>query len=191
MKSPLNASQGQKLLHYARCVIAERLGLVQAEDEPCTDPGLTVQGGTFVTLKIGGGLRGCIGNLEPGGTISTDIRHNALGAAFHDHRFSPLTPAEFSRLHISISVLTHSAPLEYRDGDDLVARLRPGIDGVILRHGRRTATFLPQVWEQLPDPVQFLTHLCLKAGLPEGQWRSGDVEILTYQVQYFAEEDEG
>ena len=119
--------------------------------------------------------------------IVSGVRENAINAAFHDPRFSPLKKKELDAVHIEVSVLSEPVPLAYTDADDLVAKLRPGIDGVILKKGHASATFLPQVWEQLPKPEQFLSHLCMKAGLPADQWREGDVTVLAYQVQYFEE----
>lgn len=190
MKSEISRQQGRRLLAFARGVIAQRLGIVLDDgyDEPDDDV-LKQQVGTFVTLKIDNRLRGCIGNLEPSGTIVESIRRNAVSSAFNDHRFSPLTADEFKDMYINISILSKPDRLEYLDGDDLVNRLRPGTDGVILSKGRASATFLPQVWEQLPDPGQFLEHLCLKAGLARSAWKQEHPEIFIYHVQYF-EEDE-
>jgi AmmeMemoRadiSam system protein A len=115
------------------------------------------------------------------------VRDNALNAAFHDPRFSPLRKKELDQVHIEVSVLSEPVPLAYTDTDDLLSRLRPGTDGVIIKKGLASATFLPQVWEQLPQPEAFLSHLCMKAGLPAGQWRGGDLTVLAYQVQYFEE----
>ena len=87
-----------------------------------------------------------------------------------------------------MSVLTEPVPLDYTDADDLLVKLNPGVDGVIIKKGYASATFLPQVWEQLPQPEPFLSHLCMKAGLPAGQWRKGGLTVLVYRVQYFEEE---
>ncbi|HKJ65638.1 MAG TPA: AmmeMemoRadiSam system protein A [Desulfopila sp.] len=182
----LTQKQGAELVRLARVAIAARLGM--PEEEPMVvDEALQARGGTFVTLKLDNQLRGCIGNIEPVGPIVDSIRDNAVNAAFHDYRFSALTPAEYEKVNISVSVLTPAVALDYQDGDDLAAKLRPGIDGVILRYGRNSATFLPQVWEQLPDARQFLGHLCLKAGLASDFWEGGEADILLYQVQNFPE----
>ena len=187
MDDMLTAEQGAFLLRLARLAIEEKMG--RKETIPAAeDTALQRKSGTFVTLKIAGQLRGCIGNLEPAGSIADGIQRNALNAAFHDHRFLPLTPEELDQVHIDISILTPASPLSYSDGDDLLRKLRPGIDGIILSHGAAMATFLPQVWEQLPQPEQFLGHLCLKAGLPERAWHDSHPEILVYRVQCFAEE---
>jgi len=182
----LTQKQGAELVCLARAEIAARLGM--NEEKPvAVDEALQARGGTFVTLKLDNQLRGCIGNIEPVGPIVDSVRDNAVNAAFHDYRFAALTPAEYEKINISVSVLTPAVPLEYKDGDDLAAKLRPGIDGVILRYGRNSATFLPQVWEQLPDVGQFLGHLCLKAGLASNFWEEGEADILLYQVQNFQE----
>jgi AmmeMemoRadiSam system protein A len=187
MDDMLTAEQGAFLLRLARLAIAEKLG-GQEKIPVAEDAALQRESGTFVTLKIAGQLRGCIGNLEPAGSIIDGIHRNALNAAFHDYRFSPLSQEERDQVHIDISILTPASPLLYSDAADLLQKIRPGIDGIILSHGSARATFLPQVWEQLPQPEQFLGHLCLKAGLPEQAWRDSHPEILVYRVQCFAEE---
>ena len=185
----LTDKQGQTLLKLARKTLVQKLSKRTVPSVP-DDPALLVQAATFVTLKIDGKLRGCIGNLEPVGPLWEGIRDNAINAAFNDYRFSPLTPEELSAVHLDISILSQPQPLQYDDPDDLPKKLRPGIDGVILRDGHRSATFLPQVWQQLSTPGQFLDHLCLKAGLPQQTWRQKKLSIQTYQVQCFEEEQE-
>ena len=188
MLNRLTEGQGSLLLQLAREIIAEKLGKKPAGSKgDGVEPALQAECGTFVTLKIGGQLRGCMGNLEPVGSIYDSVRRNALNAAFHDPRFPELTAEELAQVHIDISILSRPQPLVYRDGPDLVARLRPGIDGVILRQGRHGATFLPQVWEQLPMAEDFLTHLCRKAGLPGTAWLDLHPDVETYQVQCFEE----
>ncbi|HOS96220.1 MAG TPA: AmmeMemoRadiSam system protein A, partial [Deltaproteobacteria bacterium] len=141
-----------------------------------------------VTLTMGGELRGCIGSLEARDSIVDGVRHNALNAAFRDPRFPALTRKELDRVRIEVSVLTEPRPLAYTDAQDLLNKIRPGIDGLIIRKGFAAATFLPQVWDQLPDKKEFLEHLCMKAGLPHDAWTKGDLEVQTYQVQYFEED---
>lgn len=185
----LTNQQGQTLVRLARQQIEGHLGV--ATDHPVTeaelaDPALQQKNGVFVTLHKRGALRGCIGSLAAVEPIGEGIRRNALNAAFQDYRFAALTADELPELHVEVSVLTEPQPLAYRNADELLSRLRPGIDGVILRGpGRASATFLPQVWQQLPAPEQFLGHLCRKAGLAENAWRSGNLDISTYQVQSF------
>jgi AmmeMemoRadiSam system protein A len=191
MLNRLTEGQGSLLLQLARETIALKLGRTlekrEGSRDAAVDPLLQVECGTFVTLKIDGQLRGCMGNLEPVGSIYDSIRRNALNAAFHDPRFPELTAEELAQVHIDISILSRPQPLVYRDGPDLIARLRPGIDGVILKLGRQGATFLPQVWEQLPLAEDFLAHLCRKAGLPGTAWLDLHPEVETYQVQCFEE----
>jgi AmmeMemoRadiSam system protein B/AmmeMemoRadiSam system protein A len=188
-----NAAHGQVLVKLARHTIMERLGRSLPSSEvnllkmAMQDKNFQSHCGTFVTLKIQGQLRGCIGNLTPAESIANGIKRNAINAAFHDPRFAPLSTDELEQTEIEVSILTEPHPLEYRDSDDLIDKLRVNIDGVIIRKGHASATFLPQVWEQLPKPEDFLTHLCMKAGLPSDAWKSSQLEILTYQVQYFAE----
>lgn len=186
-------AQGRLLVKLARQTISERLG-VKAADSESDAPAPALQDdcfklhcGTFVTLKIQGQLRGCIGNLTASESVLNGVRRNAINAAFHDPRFSPLSKDELDRTEIEVSILTEPQPLEYRDGQDLIQKLRTHVDGVIIRKGHASATFLPQVWEQLPEPDDFLTHLCRKAGLPADAWKSSNLEVLTYQVQYFEE----
>jgi AmmeMemoRadiSam system protein A len=138
-------------------------------------------------LHLDGQLRGCIGTLAATESIVEGVKRNALNAALHDHRFSPVKPEELDSIVIEVSVLTDPTPVEYTDGADLLTKLNPGVDGVIIRQGAARATFLPQVWDQLSGPEEFLTHLCLKAGLAGDAWQTSKVEVLIYQVQYFEE----
>ena len=186
----LSKHQGQALGRLARKAIMEKLGLKSAktESDPMTDNCFQEHRGTFVTLTINKQLRGCIGNLESTESIMAGIKRNAVNAAFHDPRFAPLKADELDQVGIEISILTEPQPLEYRGSKDLLTKLRPHVDGVILRKGKASATFLPQVWEQLPKPEHFLSHLCRKAGLSADTWEKTQLEISTYQVQYFEEE---
>lgn len=141
-----------------------------------------------MTLTLNGQLRGCIGNMSSTLNLRDGVRQNAISAAFHDPRFSPLTEAELDKVHIEISILTDPRPLEYSGGDDLIRKLRPNVDGVIISKGHKQATFLPQVWKQLPRPDDFLSRLCTKAGLPARTWQAGALDVKTYQVISFEEE---
>ncbi len=185
--------QGEILVKLARKTILENLGKKMASDharqlsDALKDSCFNERRGTFVTLKIDGRLRGCIGSLTSNESILTGIRRNALNAAFRDLRFPPLTTDEFKHVDIEISILTEPQLLEYTDYSDLLSKLRVNVDGVIIRKGRAVATFLPQVWKQLPEPEIFLSHLCSKAGLPKNAWQNTKLEVLTYQVQYFEE----
>ena len=146
-------------------------------------------GASFVTLTISrsGALRGCIGALEAYQPLAEDVREHALAAALDDPRFPPVAQAELNRIKLEVSRLTAPQPLEYSSSDELLKRLRPHVDGVILKDGYRRATFLPQVWEKLPDPADFLNHLCQKMGVGLDSWRTRKLQVLIYQVEEFSE----
>ena len=191
----LSPENGGCLLRLARATIAAHMKRPvtdvdrRAIEDDLRDPVFTSPCGTFVTLKKKGCLRGCIGSLASTVPLMESIRQNAVNAAFQDPRFPPLEPEELNLIVIEVSILTPPEPLDYANGDDLLERLRPGTDGVILRKGSASATFLPQVWKQLPRCQDFLSHLCLKAGLPAQAWCEGDMQVETYQVQSFGERD--
>ncbi|MBT8328680.1 MAG: AmmeMemoRadiSam system protein A [Desulfofustis sp.] len=183
---------GPRLLKLVRDTIGQHLGVIDKVDQAGLEgEPLRQELATFVTLKIEGRLRGCIGNLEPAGPLLGTLAQNGHHAAFNDHRFSPLSVEEFERVQIDVSILSKPVPLDYTDGQDLLTKLRPDIDGVILEKGKARATFLPQVWKQLPEPKQFMEHLCRKAGLSPRAWQGKDIEIYLYQVQSFNEETHG
>lgn len=186
----LSEEQGKYLLAVARKRIEQVLfGRQETEERSEQDLAslFTEKRGTFVTLTKNGQLRGCIGHIIPEESLIEGIRINAINAAFRDPRFPPVSPEEWDQIKIEISILTEPNPLNYTDGKDLLEKIRPNVDGVIIKKGAHQATFLPQVWEQLPDKEDFLTHLCLKAGLSGEAWREGDLEVSTYQVQAFEE----
>jgi len=189
-----NQKHGQALVKLARKTIMERFGQKMAEHESDSLSAVLKDRcfhkccGTFVTLKINDQLRGCIGNLTANESVLEGVRRNAINAAFHDPRFSPLIAKELENVDIEVSILTEPKLLEYRDSSDLLSKLRVNVDGVIIRKGSASATFLPQVWEQLPKSEEFLAHLCMKAGLPANTWKKDALEVKTYQVQYFDEE---
>jgi len=149
---------------------------------------LQQEGASFVTLTEDGELRGCIGALEPYQALVQDVCEHAAAAAMDDYRFTPVHPREVSSLTIEISRLTVPQPLEYQQPVELLTCLQPGVDGVILRDGPHRATFLPQVWEKLPVPATFLSHLCQKMGAPSDLWRRKVLQVFTYQVEEFQEE---
>lgn len=191
----LTEEQGKALLWLAREIIARQLGKEPREPAPdiaacLREQALQEKRGTFVTLKEHGALRGCIGTLAGIDPIVEGVKRNALHAAFDDSRFSPVDSRELPALEVEVSILTAPQPLIYKTSEELLACLQPGVDGVIIKKGVQGATFLPQVWEQLPAPEDFLAHLCRKAGLPAEAWRSGTLEVLTYRVQYFEEQGE-
>jgi len=150
---------------------------------------LQADGASFVTLTIDGQLRGCIGALEAYQPLVLDVQEHAAAAASEDYRFPRVKPEEVPYLQIEISRLTPTLPLDYVDSNDLISKLRPGIDGVLIRDGARRATFLPQVWEKLPVVQNFLAHLCVKMGAPEDYWQYRKLDVSTYQVEEFKEED--
>jgi AmmeMemoRadiSam system protein A len=150
-------------------------------------PHLSENGASFVTLTINGQLRGCIGALEAYQPLVDDVREHAVAAALQDPRFPQLDESELKQIHIEVSRLTAPLPLLYSSPEDLLARLNPHVDGVILRDGFRRATFLPQVWEQLPDAEGFLSHLCAKMGARANLWRDTKLQVHVYQVEEFHE----
>lgn len=175
---------GPVLLAHARQAIARELGL-EAPPAP-VDPRLAERGASFVTLTQGGELRGCIGSLNAHRPLGQDVEDNARGAAFRDPRFAPVTVQEWPGLGVEVSLLSAPEFMEFRDETEVLARLRPGIDGVIFFNGCQKATFLPQVWEQLPEPGNFLAALKRKAGLAVDFW-GPNVMVATYQVQKWKE----
>jgi AmmeMemoRadiSam system protein A len=175
---------GSVLLQLARAAIAGRFG--QAAPATADLPELHQPGATFVTLTRHGQLRGCIGSLEAWRPLLTDVQENALAAAFRDPRFEPLTAEEWPLTRVEVSLLTAPEPMNFRDEADALSQLRPLVDGVIFTAGRRRSTFLPQVWEQLPEPREFMAHLKQKAGLPGSYWGS-DVRLERYAVQKWKE----
>jgi MEMO1 family protein len=192
-KRQLNEDEGHALVKLARQTIMTKLGRQVPKDEAdalaqrLQDSCFKSRCGTFVTLKIADQLRGCIGNLTATDPLQEGVRRNAIHAAFHDPRFPPLAPEELDRVQIEVSILTEPQGISYTNASDLIRKLHPHVDGVIIRKGAASATFLPQVWEQLPSPEDFLSHLCRKAGLPSYEWQNASLEVLTYQVQYFEE----
>jgi AmmeMemoRadiSam system protein A len=163
---------GPTLLALARGAIAARL---HVNPTPVDDsaPWLDAPGAVFVTLTEDGTLRGCIGSIEPYRPLRDDVRHNARAAAFADPRFPPLTADELPRVRIEVSLLSPREALRPGSRAEVLAQLRPGVDGVVLSHGRHRGVFLPQVWEQVPVPERFLERLVAKAGLPSGWWHPG------------------
>lgn len=189
--SKFTHEDGKYLISLARKTIEERLKgkkTVETGHDRTLPPRFYERRGTFVTLTINGMLRGCIGHIVPQEPVIEGVKENAINAAFKDPRFNPLRRDELDKIKIEVSILTDPQPLEYKDAKELLSKLRPGIDGVIIKKGFHQATFLPQVWEQLPRKEEFLTHLCIKAGLDGDAWRREKLEVLTYQVQAFEEE---
>jgi AmmeMemoRadiSam system protein A len=177
--------QGRVLLPIARAAIARALGISQTADESA--PWLAQQGACFVTLTQYGELRGCIGTLEPHRSLLADIKSNAVSAALRDPRFPPLSKEELGITAIEISLLSPTEPMLFINETDALAQLRPGVDGIVFEYDGYRSTFLPQVWEQLPAPQQFMAHLKRKAGLPENFWAEG-IKLSRYTVTKWSEE---
>jgi len=188
-RSRLTEEEGEELLRVARETIRHALFGGESADREDThsSPKFAEKRGTFVTLTISRGLRGCIGHIIPQETLIEGVKMNALNAAFRDPRFRPLSKTEFDQTKIEVSILTEPRPLAYSDSAELLEKLEPGKDGVIIKKGYRQATFLPQVWEQLQDKKAFLSQLCMKAGLATNAWEDEELDVLTYQVQAFHE----
>lgn len=175
---------GRVLLSIARAAIGAELGLRPAG--AADHDALSSPAATFVTLMHTGELRGCIGSLEPRRPLGVDVRENAVAAAFRDPRFAPLSAAEFEATAIEVSLLSAAVRLDVRDEPDLLARLRPGVDGLILAHGTHRATFLPQVWDSLAEPRDFVSALKRKAGLSSEFW-SSQLSVSRYTVTKWTE----
>lgn len=186
---PLSVDDRLTLLKLARQAIeygarGERLPRLDLEkfSVPLQEPGAS-----FVTLTRGGRLRGCIGTLEAYQPLVEDVREHAQAAAFQDYRFPPVTLKELAALRIEVSRLTPPEELDYDWPDELPAKLRPHVDGVTLMDGMRRATFLPQVWEKISSPDEFLDQLCAKMGASPDTWRRRKLRVQTYQVEEFHE----
>jgi AmmeMemoRadiSam system protein A len=177
---------GRALLAIARSAIGTELGIGQIAD--ANHAALAQPAATFVTLKRSGELRGCIGSLKPLRALAVDVRENAIAAAFRDPRFPPLAVVEFASTSVEVSLLSADERLDVSDEHDLLVRLRPGVDGLVLEYGRHRATFLPQVWESLPEPRSFVTALKRKAGLPGDFW-SPQLNVSRYGVTKWTESE--
>lgn len=182
----LPSAQQQILLHVARQSIEH--GLRHHQPLPVNpadfDVNLQHRRACFVTLERHGQLRGCIGMLEAVRALAVDVAENAFAAAFRDPRFPALSGAELEDLELHISILGEPQVLQFFDETSLLCQLQPGKDGLILQEGSRRATFLPSVWQQLPEAGEFLAHLKLKAGLPAHYW-SDSLQVSRYQCQIF------
>ncbi len=188
-QAAFNSAERRFLLELARKTLSQvtagkPLTVLESDVVPAA---CRAEKGCFVTLTKAGDLRGCIGNIMPTGPLYLSVIENARSAALRDPRFHPVTADEAAKLHIEISVLSLPEPLAFSNPEDLLAKLQPHRDGVVLRIGARGATFLPQVWEQLPEKTQFLSHLSAKAGCPADAWRGRDVTVSIYHVEAFQE----
>lgn len=188
MMSNLTEKDKAFLVRLARSAIEAALDMGQKEAMPDdVSQAVLKKGGCFVTLHKKGALRGCIGTIEPVQSLAKGVEENALNAAFKDPRFPSLVAEELPDIDLEVSVLTVPRKLVYTDPDDLKRKLKPGIHGVILSNGWRRSTFLPQVWDQLPEPELFLRHLCEKAGLHRNCWQDPKTEVEVYEAIYFSE----
>ena len=190
MEANLTEAEKKLLLQLARQALESA---VRGQPLPPLDPsGLTPplqsDGVCFVTLtKRDGELRGCIGALQPYQPLAEDVREHTMAAALQDYRFPPVRPDELPGIAIEISRLTTPTPLTYTTPEDLLASLHPGLDGVILRDGSHRSTFLPQVWEKVPDKAEFMDELCSKMGARYDLWRHKHLDVALYQVEDFHE----
>jgi AmmeMemoRadiSam system protein A len=192
MAENLSVEEQQVLLKLAR----EALDCAVAQEQPPPadlsrlPPRLRDRGACFVTL-LGpqNELRGCIGTVEAHAPLAHDVQRNTMGSALRDPRFPPVRRDELDSLRIELSILTPPVCLAFDGPDDLLRRIRPGIDGIIIGKGWHRATLLPSVWEKISDPVQFLNTLCYKAGLPMEEWREPGMEIYVYQALKVREEN--
>ena len=182
----LTEAERETLLDIARHSIAYGLQHGRAATVTVADysPALQEIKATFITLQIDGELRGCIGTLQAHRPLVEDVADNAYAAAFRDPRFPMLTKAEYERLQYHISILSTPEPMKFKDEQDLLSQLRPGVDGLVLEEGRFRGTFLPQVWDSLPDSKSFLRHLKQKAGLSPDYW-SSTIKVQKYTVEEF------
>ena len=183
---PFPADAGSVLLPLARAAIAAELGLGQAASGE--QPWLRQEGASFITLMREGKLRGCIGTLRPHRALAEDVMANAVGAAFRDPRFTPLTAAEFAAVSVEVSLLSALEPMSFSDEPDALRQLRAGTDGLVFQYGHHNSTFLPQVWENFKEPSEFLAHLKYKAGLPPDFWDK-EVRLSRYTVLKWREAD--
>ncbi len=190
MTTPLTPQEKAILLRLARESI--RYGLESGKplmlDISSLPESLQQTRASFVTLHKHGQLRGCIGSIIPTRPLALDVSHNAFAAAFEDPRFPPVQASELDDLDIEISILSMPEPIEFSSEEDLLEKIRPGIDGLILKEGPYSGTFLPSVWEQIPDKREFLRQLKRKAGLPADYW-SPTIRVFRYTTDSFSEKD--
>jgi uncharacterized protein len=176
--------RGKILLPIARAAISRVLNVSHTADESA--PWLAEHGASFITLTQRGELRGCIGSLQAHRSLLDDVKHNAVSAAMRDPRFTPLSLEELDITTVEISLLSTAQAMQVRDEADALVQLSPGVDGIIFEYGRYRSTFLPQVWESLAQPRDFLAMLRRKAGLPDNFWAEG-VKLSRYSVTKWSE----
>jgi AmmeMemoRadiSam system protein A len=176
---------GEVLPSLARAAIASRFGLWFEHHKDTVL--LNEHGASFVTLTQAGNLRGCIGSLQAFRPLHDDVKENAIAAAFSDPRFKPLSATEYNEICIEVSLLSALTAMTVSDEDDAMTQFRPGVDGIVLQCGDKRGTFLPQVWESLPEPRRFLQELKRKAGLPADFW-SVEIRLYRYHVDKWSED---
>jgi len=179
-----SAAEGIVLLALARVAIERELG--RPATAPDTADWLRAPGASFVTLKQSEKLRGCIGTLQAHRALADDVQANALAAAFRDPRFKPLTRDELDTTKVEVSLLSALTPIIFDDEASALSQLKPGIDGLVFEYGYHKSTFLPQVWEDLQEPAEFVSTLKQKAGLPPDFW-DRDVKLARYAVSKWSE----
>jgi len=186
----LTEKEKKILLRVARASISAAVGHTPPPelDIQTQSPSLRADGASFVTLTKNGRLRGCIGTMQPYQPLIADVQEHAIASAMSDFRFPQVKENELAEIKIEISRLTPLVKLSYHTTEELINSLRVGIDGVLIRSASGQATFLPQVWEQLPKPEEFLSHLCLKMGVSSDYWKEHQMQVFTYQVEKFREE---
>ena len=183
------------LLRLARLEIATELGLDWSNysnaEKTTPSQELKKNNGTFVTLNLDENLRGCIGQIQTTQSLERTVKDNAYSSAFRDSRFAPLTNKEFNLINIEISILSEPVKLTYTNVDDLLNKIKKDEHGLIIHKGSRSATFLPQVWEDIATKQEFLQHLCMKAGLNYDEWKKNTLDVYTYTVEHFNEKELG
>lgn len=185
----LSPAEAEQLLEIARRALNEAIETEQQWEPDLRQlpEALCAPGSSFVTLFTRGELHGCIGSVEYRRPLALDVAHNAVSAALRDPRFPPLTADELTETEIEVSVLTPMQPCPYRDLADLAAKVRPGIDGVLVERGWQRGLLLPQVWEKLPDPQQFLAHVALKANASVSIYRASGTTVHVFQVHHYSQ----
>ena len=186
----IGEKEGKFLLKISRRAIdyfLKKQDFLTLNEKDLPSPLLKEKMATFVTLKINDSLRGCIGRLAAAKPLYQDVLENAINSAFFDRRFKPLTIEEFPQIKLEISVLGPAKTLSYRNSEELFQQIEPFRHGIIIEKEFHLATYLPQVWEELPSKEQFLSSLCLKAGLPSDEWKNNTLKIKIYEVEHFQE----
>lgn len=184
---PYTNAQKKIMLNLARKTLENYFGLTKNIEKGDLPKFLKEKRGCFVTLTKNDQLRGCMGYIEPVASLGSAISDNAINAAINDPRFAKLNKSELEEIKIEISVLTVPKKLKYTAISDMISKIKPHIHGIILKKGGYSATFLPQVWDEVPKKEQFLSYLSIKAGLNKDAWKKNP-EIYTYEAEHFLEE---